>query len=185
MGPREPETEAGLQPPVTSADGETEVVIRPANQRRRLQSRRLRLALALGSGIMALLCLGGVGLFVALYDEATEIDRTSPDVVVDSFLAALLVEKDDQQTAFFQCKSGGDFSEILQFREDTAGREQKFSVKISVTWSSLEVSTSGSAGSVSADLTRTISGQAGRDSSSWQFAVVDEDGWRVCGATEV
>jgi hypothetical protein len=139
--------------------------------------------LALTGGLLVLLCVGGVGAFVVLYDEATEIKRTEPDAVVDSFLAAFLVTRDDQETALYQCKAGGDLSQINEFRSDTLSRETEHSVKISISWSSLDVNVNGGSGTVSADLTRTISGQGGRDSSSWQFAVIDQDGWRVCGAT--
>ncbi|WP_433792494.1 hypothetical protein [Actinoplanes sp. CA-252034] len=157
---------------------------RPGARRGRLQSRRARLVLALTGGLLALLCVGGVGAFFVLYDEATEIKRTEPDAVVDSFLAATLVNRDDQEASLYRCKSGGDFQQLMQFRDDTVKREKDFSVGIAVSWSSLDVNVAGSSGTVSADLKRTISAQAGRDSSSWQFAVVDEDGWRVCGATK-
>jgi hypothetical protein len=190
MGPREPETDAGFAPPAPGADGAAVIkpvppAGRPGVRRGRLQSRRARLALALTGGFLALLCLGGVGAFFVLYDEATEIKRTEPDAVVDSFLAATLVNRNDQEAALYQCRSGGDLQQLLQFRDDTAKREKDFSVGISVTWSSLDVNVTGTSGTVSADLTRTISSQGGRDSSSWQFAVVDEDGWRVCGATKI
>lgn len=157
----------------------------PERPRARLQSRRARLWLAMGGGIMALLCLGGVGAVFLLYNDATEIKRTAPDAVVDNFLAAFLVNKDEKETALYRCESGGDFAQLEQFRDDTVQREQQFSVGISVTWSSLEVNTGGKTGTVGADLKRTISGQAGRDSSSWEFVVVDEDGWRVCGARQI
>jgi hypothetical protein len=190
MGPREPETDAGYTPPAPRADGDAVItpaspVSRPGVRRGRLQSRRARLALALTGGFLALLCVGGVGAFFVLYDEATEIKRTEPDAVVDSFLAATLVNRNDQEASLYQCKSGGDLQQIMQFRDDTAKREKDFSVGISVTWSSLDVNVTGTSGTVNADLTRTISGQMGRDSTSWQFAVVDEGGWRVCGATKI
>ncbi|MBG0560963.1 hypothetical protein I4J89_05745 [Actinoplanes sp. NEAU-A11] len=161
------------------------VTPKPPRKRGRLQSRRARLALALGAGMMALLCLGGVGVFIALYDEATEIKRTEPDAVVDSFLGAFLVTRDDNEAKLYQCDSGGDFTQLVQYRDDTVSREKEFSVGISITWSSLAVETTGANGNVGVDLIRTIAGQGGRDSSSWQIALVDQDGWRVCGATKV
>ena len=190
MGPREPESEAGFQPPAPRRESDAVVTpvppeSRPTGKPGRLQSRRARLVVALTGGFLALLCLGGVGAFFVLYEEATEIKRTSPDAVADSFLAAFLVARNDQEAALYQCTSGGDFSQILQFREDIVRREKEFSVGISVTWSSLQVAVDGASGTVSADLTRTISGQAGRDSSSWRLSVVDQNGWRVCGATPV
>jgi hypothetical protein len=73
MQPRKPDTEVGPDSS-TVAEKEVEAMVtpKPPRKRGRLQSRRARLALALGAGMMALLCLGGVGVFIALYDEATE-----------------------------------------------------------------------------------------------------------------
>ncbi|MDI6105003.1 hypothetical protein QLQ12_41105 [Actinoplanes sp. NEAU-A12] len=194
MGPREPESEAGFGSPDPRREGDAVVTPeppvsrplrgRPLGQRGRFQSRRARLVLALTGGFLALLCLGGVGAFFVLYEEATEIKRTAPDAVVDSFLAAFLVSRNDQEAALYRCTSEEDLTPIVQFREDVVRREKEFSVGISVTWSSLQVSIDGSSGTVTTDLTRTISGQAGRDSSTWKFSIVDQDGWRVCGAKQ-
>jgi hypothetical protein len=181
MQPREPEA----VPYTPDREADPMVTPKPPRRSGRFQTRRARLALALAAGIMTLLCLGGVGVFIALYDEATEINRTEPDAVVDSFLGAYPVARDDNEAKLYQCETGGDFSQLSQYRDDTVSREQEFSVGISTSWSSLDVQTTGSTGTVSVDLTRTVASQAGRDSSSWRFAVVDQDGWRVCGATEV
>jgi hypothetical protein len=143
------------------------------------------LALALTAGVMGLLCLGGAGIVFLLYDDATEIERTSPERVVNDFLGAFLVNRDDEEAALYQCKSGGKNAPLAQFRADTESREKEFSVSISMTWSILEVATVGGESTVKADLTRTISTQGGRDGSRWHFAAVDEDGWRVCGATKI
>lgn len=156
--------------------------LRPG-RRGRLQSRRVRLFLALGGGILALLCLGGVGLFVSLYDRATEIKRTEPDVVVDGFLAAYLVERDDSRVALYACENGADFGEISAYRADILEREAKFSVSIRVSWEGLTVSTAGREGTVQVDLTRAITGSE-QLTDSWTIHIVDHDGWRVCGATK-
>jgi hypothetical protein len=148
-------------------------------------NRRLRLWLALGAGILALLCLGGVGVVVSLYDSATAIKRTSPDAVVDNFLGAYLVNRDDKQASLYECKSGGDFADIEAYRNDMLTREKDFSVGIRVSWSSLTVSTQGAAGTVTTNLVKTATDQSGRVSNSWQFRVVDQGGWRVCGATQL
>jgi len=138
----------------------------------------------MGAGILALLCLSGVAVVVSLYDNATKINREAPDAVVDGYLRAYLVMRDDAEASFYVCKSGGDFSQIEAYRADIVAREARFSTRIQVTWEGLSVTTNGSRGDVSVDLTRSIS-----DSESltdrWQFVVVDQDGWRVCGATKV
>ena len=151
----------------------------------RFRTRRARLLLALTAGIMGLLCLGGAGIIFLLYDDATEINRTSPERVVNDFLGAYIASRNDDEAALYRCKSGGDLSPLSQFRDDTKNREKEFGVSISMTWSILDVATNGESSTVKANLTRTISTQGGRDGSTWQFSVVDEDGWRVCSATKI
>jgi hypothetical protein len=138
----------------------------------------------MGAGIVALLCLGGVGVFISLYDEATEIKRSNPDAVVDNFLGAYLVNRDDSEAELYRCESGGDLGVLTAYREEIVRLEKQFTVGIRVTWSSLTVNTNGAEGTVTAELVRT-STDRGRDSSSWRFGVVDQDGWRVCSATKV
>lgn len=147
-----------------------------------MRNRRARLIVAMVAGVVALLCMGGVGVAISLYDDATQIKRTDPDAVVDNFLRAYLVNRDDESASLYQCKSGGDFTQIAGYRADIVSREKRFSVGIRVTWSTFTVATSGPSGTVTTDLIKTTTDQSGRLSNSWQFAVVDQDGWRVCGA---
>jgi len=156
---------------------------------RKPRARRARLILAIVGGTMALLCLGGVGIFIAVYDKATEIKRTAPDAVVDNFLRAYLVDRDDKEVALYACKSGGDFTALSGLRAEMINREKNFGVKVSAGWSTLTVSDVGSGKkNVSTDL--TISGSSegntvSRRTESWSFGVTDEDGWRVCSATKL
>jgi len=152
---------------------------------RRPRPRRGRLILAITAGITALLCLGGVGVVVSVYDKATEIKRSAPDAVVDDFLRAYLVNRDDQRASLYQCKTGGDFSQIESYRSDIVSREKKFSVGIRVTWTTFTVQTNGNNGTVITDLIKTTADQSGRLSNQWKFVVVDQDGWRVCGAAPI
>jgi hypothetical protein len=151
-------------------------------------NRRLRLWLAMGGGILALLCLGGVGVFVSLYDGATAIKRSEPDAVADSFLRAYLVDRDDQEVALYTCKAGSDLTAIAALRTELVNREKQFGVKVNVSWGTLTVSgTTADKRSVSTNL--TISGTKDGETLSrrietWAVAVVDEDGWRVCGASK-
>jgi hypothetical protein len=136
-------------------------------------------------GIAALLCLGGVGVFVSLYDSATAIKRSAPDAVVDNFLGGYLVNRDDREASLYTCKSGADLSELKAFRDDIVRREKDFSVGITVSWTSFTVSTNGDRGTVTTDLTKGTADGTERITKPWQFAVVDQDGWRVCGATQL
>lgn len=174
--PQEPVTGPTTPPP-----GVAEVGAAPVKKPR---NRRLRLWIALGAGVLALLCLGGVGVAVLLYDEETKIERAEPGAVADSFLRAYLVNRDEKEMSLFTCKSGGDFADLEAYRTDIQNRESRFTMSIRVTWEGLRVSVNGKQSTVDADLTRSIADGTERITDTWRLALVDEDGWRVCGATE-
>ncbi|MEU4618459.1 hypothetical protein AB0G04_00575 [Actinoplanes sp. NPDC023801] len=157
---------------------------RPGGRGGRFQSRRARLILALTGGLLALLCVGGVGAFIVLYDEATEIKRDSPGAVVTSFLGAYLSNRNDQEAAFYQCQSGVDLSALQAFRDDTVQREQQFSVGIAIRWRVLSIATNGTTSIAKVEVNRRISDGSGRDGSSWDVTLEDQNGWRVCGAQQ-
>jgi hypothetical protein len=180
---------AGMQPPERST-GAVPVVGGPvpAVVGGRLRNRRLRLWLAMVLGIVVLLCLGGVGVAISLYDGATKIQRSEPDAVVDSFLRAYLMNRDDKEVALFTCKTGLDLAAIAALRSEFVTREKEFDVKVVVTWGTLTVSNTGpKSRSVATDL--IIAGTKNGDTQSrrtetWSFGVVDQDGWRVCSAAK-
>ncbi|MFF5082255.1 hypothetical protein ACFY36_34855 [Actinoplanes sp. NPDC000266] len=184
MQPQEPAT-GPMPPPEPPKQPDGGVNPEAQEKPQKPRNPRRRLWLAVGAGILTLLCLGGVGVFVLLYDEETKIDRAEPDAVVDNFLRAYLVNRDDDRARLYQCKSGGNFQEIADYRADILTREKQFSVGINVGWSTFTVQMSGSTGEVNTDLVKTASDSSGRVSEPWSFRVVDEGGWRVCGATEL
>ncbi|MFI5932463.1 hypothetical protein [Actinoplanes sp. NPDC051494] len=175
MQPTNPPAQPAVPPPPAAA---------PVSAK----TRRTRLILAMVGGVLALLCLGGVGIFVSFYDEATKIEREAPDAVVDSFLRAYLVNRDDQQASLFTCKSGPDLGDVSALRTEAVDREKKFSVSVTISWRSLAISGTGeTARSVSTDL--VIGGSSNGNSISrrvenWTFALVEDDGWRVCAASK-
>jgi hypothetical protein len=136
----------------------------------------------MGLGILALLCLGGVGVAISLYDGATEIKRSAPDAVVDSFLRAYLVNRDDKEVALYTCKAEGNFSQLAAFRADIVAREKQYTIGIRVSWTGLRISTESGHTVVSTQIRRAISDGSESTSDGWQLQMVDEDGWRVCGA---
>lgn len=147
------------------------------------RNRRLRLWLALGAGVLGLLCLGGIGVAVLIYDEDTKIERAEPDAVADNFLRAYLVNRDDARASLYQCKSGGDFQQIADYRADVMSREKQFSVGIRVSWTTFSVRTNGDRAEAKTELVKTASNQPGRVIDAWRLDLVDQDGWRVCGAS--
>lgn len=149
------------------------------------RGRRLRLVLAVAAGVTALLCLGGVSIAFLLYDDATKIDRSAPDVVVDNYLRAFLVNRDDAEAGLFRCKSPAGLAELDILRTEMMARERQFSMNVHVSWSSLETALAGQQATVSTDLRRSVSDGTESLANRWQFGVVDEGGWRVCSATKV
>ncbi|MGY0005467.1 Rv0361 family membrane protein [Micromonospora sp. I033] len=150
--------------------------------------RRLRTVLAVVGGVLALLCAGGGIVGFVLYDRATAPDRSAPDVVVDNYLRALLVDRNDTKAKEFACSSGADLDPVRALRAEVEQREANFNVVVRVSWGPLTRTKDGDGELVTTTL--TISGTAnGQTRSSrredWQFHVVERDGWRVCGGSKV
>lgn len=150
--------------------------------------RRLRTVLAVVAGVLALLCVGGAVVGFVLYDRATAPDRSAPDVVVDNYLRAFLVDRNDTKAQEFACTSGDDLDAVRALRAEVEQREANFNVVVRVSWGPLARAKNGDDETVTTTL--TISGSAdGQTRSSrredWQFRVVERDGWRVCGGSKV
>lgn len=142
----------------------------------------LKRAFALVAAVVALLCLGGSLVAYRLYDDATGPDRSAPDVVVDNYLRAYLVDRDDARADQYVCRDAADLGPLRALRDDIQAREQQYGVRIAVTWGSLQVETVDERRAVTTDVRRTIADGSERAQDRWQFEVVDQDGWRVCGA---
>ncbi|SDY12344.1 hypothetical protein SAMN05444365_101747 [Micromonospora pattaloongensis] len=146
--------------------------------------RRLRLTLAIVGGMVLLLCMGGVGISYALYDNATAPDRSAPDVVVDNYLRALLVERNDTNAALYACDEPA-LEDIKAFREDVIRQEARLNTSITFSWGQLTVqSGTGGEAEVTTTVRRsgTIDGAGQSVVDVWTFRAVDQNGWRVCGA---
>lgn len=150
--------------------------------------RRMRTVLTVVAGVLALLCVGGVATAVVWYNRASTPDRSAPDVVVDNYLRAFLVDRNDVRADLFTCESQADLQAVRDLRAEIEQRESKFGVAVRVSWGQLTRTPSSEGESVGTTL--TISGSAeGVVRSSrredWTFSVVEgDDGWRICGGTE-
>lgn len=137
------------------------------------------------AGVLTLLCLGGVGVGINLYDEATAIDRENPDVVVANYLGAQLVDRDDATAKLYSCAQDQGLEPIKELKADIERREQGFDVKILVDWGSLQVQPVGNDRNVTTEIGLRIFA-AERSVQQWQFTVIDENGgWRVCSAQRI
>ncbi|MEH1165765.1 hypothetical protein V6V47_10300 [Micromonospora sp. CPCC 205539] len=154
----------------------------PAPQQPR---RRLRTVLTVVAGVLALLCLGGVAAAYVWYDRASAPDRSAPDVVVDNYLRAFLVDRNDTRADLYTCAGSADLQAVRELRREMQQRESNFDVTVRVSWGPLTRTSFPDGETVGTTL--TIAGSsAGVPRSSrredWTFDVVeDDDGWRVCG----
>ncbi|MFD2766681.1 hypothetical protein [Micromonospora eburnea] len=158
----------------------------PAPERPR---RQLRTVLAVVAGLLALLCAGGAVVGFVLYDRATAPDRSAPDVVVDNYLRAFLVSRNDTKASEYACGGqAANLAAIRRLRDEMERREANFNVVVRVSWGPLTTVKNGDGESVVTTLTISSSADGQTRSSrreDWQFQVVDRDGWRVCGGRKM
>lgn len=146
--------------------------------------RRLRTVLAVVAGVLALVCAGGGIVGFVLYDRATAPDRSAPDVVVDNYLRALLVDRDDTKAQEFGCSGRTDLDGLRALRDDLVAREKKFDATISVSWGALRAQQAGDVAKVEVDLiiSAYVDGISQSDRQGWVFETRRSDGWGVCAA---
>lgn len=148
--------------------------------------RRLRLALSVLGGMIALLCVGGAGVVYVAYDTVTQPDRSAPDVVVDNYLRAFLVERDDVKAAMFACADSTELAPLLILRADLLAREQEFGAHFNISWGSLQAKGEGDFADVRLRLkiSTSIDGFEQSDLQEWRFELAKSDSWRVCAASK-
>jgi hypothetical protein len=147
----------------------------PASPQRR---RGGRLLFILAGVLAAVLLIGGGAAFV-VYDKATEIDRSTPEVVADQFLDAGLVLRDVRRMSLFVCPSWSAGAAMATVAAPT-------DPKVIVSWGDVTSSTRGgtSVVSVSVQFSIAVSGGYQQSVQNWRLDLADDDGWRVCGLTK-
>ncbi|MEU8156924.1 hypothetical protein AB0B94_24945 [Micromonospora sp. NPDC048986] len=146
--------------------------------------RRMRTVLTVVAGVLALLCLGGVATVLIWYNRASTPDRSTPDVVVASYIQTFLADRNDARASEFVCQSGADTNALRLLREDLVARELRFSAKISTSWENFAVQRQDNSAKVEVDLILSafVDGISQSDRQRWRFETRHEDGWRVCKA---
>ncbi len=132
--------------------------------------------------MIALLCMGGVGIGVTLYDEATTLQHDDPEIVVSNYLRAVF-DGDEVNANSLECDADSGLEPLRAFHADVLEREQRFGVDIDVTWGPLTVIPAGDQRIVSTEITRFII-NAESSVQPWTFTVVDQGGWKVCAARQ-
>ncbi|WTY52667.1 hypothetical protein OG617_11965 [Micromonospora sp. NBC_01412] len=118
-----------------------------------------------------------------LYERATTPDRSAPDVVVVSYLQALLVGRDQNRATLFTC--GDRMPAIEAFRDQILAKEKELDVSISVNIENVSVARGGSSNAiVDAVIRRTaqVDGVQQSLTDNWRFELFEQEGWRVCTA---
>ncbi|WP_229401106.1 Rv0361 family membrane protein [Micromonospora okii] len=145
---------------------------------------RLRTVLIVVAGVLGLLLVGGVATAFVLYDRATAPDRTAPDVAVDNYLRAFLVDRNDTKANQFTCSSNApELNQLRALREDLVAREERFATTFAISWGRLDVRSQARQAQVRVDLiiSARVAGISQSDRQSWQFELMRvDDGWRVC-----
>ncbi|MFU8873862.1 hypothetical protein [Micromonospora sp. SL4-19] len=156
----------------------------PAPERPR---RRLRTVLVVVAGVLALLCGSGAVVGFVLYDRATAPDRSAPDVVVDNYLRAFLVDRNDTEAEEFACEGRANLGELRSLRDDLVSREKRFGTTISVSWGALDARQTDDIAVVEVDLiiSAFVDGISQSDRQGWRFETRQGDGWRVCTGQRV
>ena len=137
------------------------------------RGRRILLIVVIAVAFLAV--LGGT-IGVVAYDKATAIDRSTPDVVIDQFLQAALVDRDADRVGLFVCARWPVADAMNATRLDAR-------TDLHVNWGITSLTRTGD--QAVAEVRVRLSIPAGndalfRDVHSWHLTLVNEGGWRVC-----
>jgi hypothetical protein len=141
--------------------------------------RRGRVVLLVVAIVAGFLLVVGGGTAVFLYDRATAIDRSTPEVVVRQFLRAGMVERDSARLSLFVCSQWSAEAATTAIAAPTgngvtvSSGDYTSNVNGSKATVTAKVHIFRGTGAVTADTVRT-----------WKFQLEDQDGWRVCGLTK-
>lgn len=119
------------------------------------------------------------------YHEATKIDRTTPSVVVREYVEAYLVARDDQRAELFICRNPEGFDDISAARSQLLAEEKSGGVTTQVVPARLTESDGGRLVTAELKINQGSGLHTDRRTQYWRFTMVDEDGWRVCGAERI
>jgi hypothetical protein len=113
---------------------------------------------------------------VYLYSKVTEPDRSTPSVSVQQFLTAVFVDANQQRVDLFTCSTWGSRTALQTV---TAAVDPG----AHISWDTVvTVGESGSSAEVSVRMRFLYPGDvAPSGEQTWQFHLVRESGWRVCG----
>ncbi len=139
------------------------------------KSRRVRKVLLIVAGFVAALGVAAGGTLFYVYDKATAIDRSTPQVVVEQFLDSTLILRDSDRIALFTCRQWS----ALEAAQKVGAPSNP---KIASSWGDFSTRVEGVTATVDVRVFFSISvdGDFQQDIQSWTLRLEDQDGWRVC-----
>jgi hypothetical protein len=145
----------------------------PRRGRSAIPRGKLMLIILIVGGLLA---VAGAGTAFLLYNRATEIDRSTPTIAVRQFLGAVFLDKSDDRVRLFTC------SQWTVSR--TAEIRGQIDPEATLSWDTIaEQSRFDGRAQVTAKLALRYPGElAPSGVLQWRFDVVEDSGWRVCGA---
>ncbi|MCP2326268.1 hypothetical protein HDA40_004775 [Hamadaea flava] len=146
---------------------------------------RLKRGILVAGGVLVVGALILGVLTLRAYHEATKIDRSVPKIVVRNYIDAFLVRRDDQRVALFTCSDGSALESIISLREQLVREETAGDVTTRVVLTRSTELDGGRRVDVELQLNQGSGLQTDRRTQHWLFRMVDEDGWRVCGAEQL
>lgn len=153
---------------------------------RRVGWRKVLIGLAI---VVAVGGIGATGSALLTYHEATKIDRSNPKVVLDEYLRAVMVRKDEIGANLYVCKDSIGLSSAKALRADLDKRERDFSVTLLVSWAAMTRTDQNGQALITTNINLTAIKNGVEESSSsqeWRFVLVDDDdGWLVCAAERI
>ncbi|NYT95987.1 hypothetical protein HW126_19640 [Salinispora sp. H7-4] len=134
------------------------------------------------AAVLTALVLGGIVGGYVLYARATTPDRSAPEVVVDNYLRAFFVDRDDTLADLFVCAEGTSVAELRALREDLVAREARFAVPIVVSWGNFVIGREGDEAVVELELVISayVDGGNYSERQPWRFTTRLGEDWRVC-----
>jgi hypothetical protein len=133
-------------------------------------------------GIAVLSIFGTAGVAFIIYDKATEIDRTYPRVVVRNYVESLVVRHDETAARLYTCTKPEALLEFQLFSDELQSSGDASGIASTVVIGSLSEESAGSVVLVELQTRRSADGVVSKEIQYWRFSLVEEDGWRVCGA---
>lgn len=137
--------------------------------------------------VLGIVVLGGVvgtGLALRSYDQKTKIDRTIAKVVVRQYIDAALVSRDNDRAALFSCKNP-QLGEVQSLESDLIASEQANGYATQLVISRSTEVDGGKYVDVELQVNQGQGTTVRTRIMQWRFTLVDQDGWRVCGASRL